>query len=106
MSLHQKHPHIACYDIADPKRLARVHRYLRRIGMPLQYSVFLLHINAEERQRIATGLLKLIDVREDDVRIYPLPRQPDWQWWGKPLWPEGMQLTGLPLPEGMNGTKL
>ena len=106
MSLKQKHPHIACYDIADPMRLTKVHRYLRRIGMPLQYSVFLLYINSEERKRITSGLLKIINVREDDVRIYPLPQRPDWQWWGRPLLPDGIQLTGLPLPEGMNVTKL
>lgn len=31
--------HLVCYDIRDPKRLLRVHRFLRSQGFPLQYSV-------------------------------------------------------------------
>ena len=33
---------LVCYDIADPDRLTKVHRTVRRWGMPLQYSVFLV----------------------------------------------------------------
>lgn len=95
----RKLPHIVCYDIADPKRLRRVHRYLKGLGIPLQYSVFLLYLNREGRARVAGKLEGLIDPREDDVRLYPLPQHPDWQCWGRPLWPEGVQLTGLDLPE-------
>ncbi|BCX88955.1 CRISPR-associated protein Cas2 [Methylomarinovum tepidoasis] len=105
MSLHAKHPHLVCYDIADPRRLQRVHRYLKKLGLPLQYSVFLLFLDAPGRQRLAAALLEMIDPRHDDVRIYPLPRRPDWQWWGKPLWPDGILLPGLDLPTPLNGAK-
>ena len=31
---------LVCYDIAEPRRLARVWRAVREFGVPLQYSVF------------------------------------------------------------------
>ncbi len=99
MSIHRKHPHIACYDIADPRRLQRIHRYLKGIGIPLQYSVFLLYLNRDGLARVVRRLERLVDPREDDVRIYPLPQKPDWLWWGRPLMPEGVHLPGLDLPE-------
>lgn len=101
MSLHEKHPHLVAYDISDPKRLSRVHCYLKRLGIPLQYSVFLLYVTAIQRKQIAFRLNRLIDPRADDVRIYPLPKNPDWQWWGRPMWVEGVTLCGIPLPEGL-----
>lgn len=98
MSAYRKLPHIACYDIADPKRLAKVHRYLKRVGIPLQYSVFLLQLNARERERVVQRLERLIDAREDDVRLYPLPCSPEWQWWGRPPFSDGVYLTDVGLP--------
>ncbi|MCX8049880.1 MAG: CRISPR-associated endonuclease Cas2 [Methylohalobius sp.] len=105
MSLYEPYPHLVAYDISDPKRLYRVHRYLKKLGIPLQYSVFLLHITPIQRKQIVFRLNRLIDPRADDVRIYPLPKNPDWQWWGRPIWMDGAILEGLPLPEGMGGAK-
>ncbi|GAB4362646.1 MAG: hypothetical protein Kow0060_18990 [Methylohalobius crimeensis] len=105
MTLRTKRPHLACYDISDPKRLNRVHRYLKKIGIPLQYSVFLLHVEPIKLGRITAGLDRLINPHEDDVRIYPLPQRPDWQWWGKPNWMDGIVLSGVTLPEGLTGAR-
>ena len=33
--------YIICYDITCPRRLGRIHRVLKRLANPLQYSVFL-----------------------------------------------------------------
>ena len=98
MSIHRKHPHIVCYDIADSRRLQRIHRHLKDIGIPLQYSVFLLYLDRDGLTRLVERLEDLIDPRADDVRIYPLPKKPDWLWWGRPLMPEGVHLPGLDLP--------
>lgn len=106
MTLHAKHPHIAAYDISDPKRLSRVHRYLKKIGIPLQYSVFLLYVTPAQLSRITAVLNRLIDPRADDVRIYPLPQRPDWQWWGRPVWMEGVSLSGVPLPDSLGGARV
>ena len=98
MSLHQKRPHLVCYDIADPGRLGRVHRYLKKTGLALQYSVFLLHVNARQLEKIHAALEQIIDPVEDDIRIYPLPLQPQWESFGQPMWPETFVPQTLPLP--------
>ncbi len=100
---HRRLPHIVAYDIANPKRLGRVHRYLKKQAVPLQYSVFLVELDQARREKLLRGLRELIDTRQDDVRIYPLPDQPEWIALGKPLWDEGMMVTGLKLPYPLRG---
>lgn len=63
---------LVCYDIADPRRLARVHRVMRRWGMPLQYSVFYCALTRRERRRLESILRSLIREDRDDVRVYGL----------------------------------
>ncbi|WP_298609743.1 CRISPR-associated endonuclease Cas2 [uncultured Thiothrix sp.] len=94
-------PHIISYDIAEPKRLKRIHRFLKKVALPLQYSVFLIEADAKRIEQLMKQLALMIKAREDDIRIYPLPLQPDWCAVGKPLWDEGMLLTGLKLPSAM-----
>lgn len=94
----QRLPHIVSYDIANPKRLGRVHRHLKRIGLPLQYSVFLVELYPKQRQRLLKELAHIIHAKQDDIRIYPLPATPEWQSFGKALWSEDLLLTGLRLP--------
>lgn len=94
-------PHIISYDIADPKRLKRIHRFLKKVALPLQYSVFLIEADAKRIEQLKAQLATMIHPRADDIRIYPLPNQPDWCALGKPLWDEGMLLTGFKLPSGL-----
>ncbi len=65
--------YLVCYDIADEGRLTRVYRYLKGIGVPVQYSVFLCSFAWPELQEVMSRLNHLIDVTADDVRLYPLP---------------------------------
>ena len=95
---HRRLPHIIAYDIADPKRLGRVHRYLKKIALPLQYSVFLIALDAQRRDKVLRHLATLIHPKQDDVRLYPLPDNPDWVKLGKQFWDEGVLLTGMKLP--------
>ena len=98
---HRKLPHVVCYDIRCPKRLGRVHRYLKRRAIPLQYSVFLVELDDQRCQRLLRGLQDLIDPRKDDVRVYVLPSAPDWCMIGKSLWPAGLTVTGAKLPSAL-----
>ncbi|MDD5392742.1 MAG: CRISPR-associated endonuclease Cas2 [Thiothrix sp.] len=91
-------PHIIAYDIANPKRLGRVHRYLKKIALPLQYSVFLVELDGERRQKVIRHLRTLIHPKQDDIRIYPLPDKPEWVKLGKQFWDDGLMLTGVKLP--------
>lgn len=72
MPAKRRTPWLICYDVADPRRLQRVHRVARRQATPLQYSVF--HTIATRREVL--GMLhdieEHIDPRQDDVRAYPL----------------------------------
>jgi CRISPR-associated protein Cas2 len=65
--------YLVCYDIADEGRLTRVHRYLKGVGVHVQYSVFLCSFTWPELEGVVSRLNDLIDAKADDVRIYPLP---------------------------------
>ena len=83
--------YLIAYDISDPKRLARVHRFLKERALALQYSVFVLEGSEELRQAVHRGIEARIDGARDDVRIYALP--------------EGVEVEPLgaaePLPAGV-----
>lgn len=64
---------LVTYDIADPKRLARVFRHLKKHGVPIQYSVFWVDATATQMLRLMTELTRLIHPTADDVRGYRLP---------------------------------
>ena len=73
MPASKRTPWIVCYDIADPRRLVRVHRKLKRHGIPVQYSVFFLQSTRKALTALlATAVVPLIDSRADDLRAYPL----------------------------------
>ncbi|MDA3057095.1 CRISPR-associated endonuclease Cas2 [Campylobacter sp. VBCF_05 NA6] len=62
---------IICYDIADKKRLAKVARYLEKIALRVQCSVFLwINPSGFEFEVIVGALRNLIDEYSDDLRIY------------------------------------
>jgi CRISPR-associated protein Cas2 len=92
MAIHQARLCLVCYDIADPKRLLRVHRYLRRAGVPMQYSVFTLRLTQKQQSGLLRGLKGIIDEGEDDVRIYPLPDNGERSSLGRQLFPEDVLL--------------
>jgi CRISPR-associated protein Cas2 len=76
MAQQQPKAHIITYDIGDPKRLTRIHRYLKKLAMPIQYSVFLIECNTKELQEVRDHLQEMINPKQDDIRIYTLPLKP------------------------------
>ena len=73
MSLHQTASWLVTYDIAHPRRLARVFKCLKKEGIPVQYSVFALDVSNAKIGTLMAHIATLIDAREDDVRAYRLP---------------------------------
>lgn len=63
---------LICYDICDKRRLQRVHKAIRDVGVPIQYSVFLADIKPSELKVLLEDLRQLIDVSEDKVNFYHL----------------------------------
>lgn len=92
MAAHEKKNWLLCYDIADPRRLGRIHRYMVRAGIPLQYSVFRLKVDDAELEGIIDQLEALINPSQDDIRIYPLHRKPKAYTMGNTFFPEGIML--------------
>ena len=59
---------VISYDIGHKRRLAQVHRLMKKQGVPLQYSVFLVRASSARIASLMGQLALLIDKRQDDVR--------------------------------------
>ncbi len=92
MSATESKTWLVAYDIREPRRLRRVHRYLKKQGMPAQYSAFTVDAHDGQIAAILHALSGIIDIRADDVRAYHLPVQcPVWKL-GAQDWPDGVYL--------------
>ena len=83
MALNQIRNWLIAYDIADPRRLQRVHRFLCRHAVPVQYSVFVARCSAAKLGSIRASLAKLVKNREDDVRFTPCLSLPSFSCMGE-----------------------
>lgn len=92
MPANQRRPYLLAYDIADPKRLVRVHRTVRGSGMALQYSVFLVVATVRDLDELLATLDTIIKPALDDIRVYPLPMQFDAEQYGRQWLPGGIDL--------------
>ena len=88
--------YIICYDIANPRRLGRIHRALKKQALAVQYSVFLFRGTDAQLQRCLDQLEALIDERYDDIRAYPLPQRGLRLVLGASALPDGIVLASLP----------
>lgn len=64
--------YLVCYDIADPKRLTRVHKTMLGFGDWLQFSVFACDLTPQRRVEMLASLIGIINVREDRVMVADL----------------------------------
>lgn len=92
MALNARLLYLIAYDIRCPRRLGQVHRFLRREGLPVQYSVFTAQMTQRKFMRVLDGLDSLIDPRADDIRLYPLPSRQDSVALGRQIFPEDVML--------------
>lgn len=65
--------YIIAYDIREPKRLAKIHRTIKKVAIPIQKSVFLAHLCKTELASLEATLNQIIAQKQDDIRIYKLP---------------------------------
>jgi CRISPR-associated protein Cas2 len=65
---------LIAYDIADKRRLSRVHRFIVKHAVPLQYSLYWYVGNSMQIGRLLGDIELRIDTRHDDVRAYPVPQ--------------------------------
>lgn len=64
--------YLICYDISDDFRWSKIFRLMKGKGTHLQYSVFYCFLNQKELAKIINEVRRMIDLKQDDVRIYPL----------------------------------
>ncbi len=88
---------LICYDIADPRRLQRVHRRVSRRALPIQYSVYLFHGTVPTLERLLHELQGLIVPTEDDIRAYPVPEGAEPHLAGRNTADRGLFLLGTAL---------
>lgn len=64
-------------DKAGERRLRRVATTCKSFGQRVQFSVFEVHVDELQLERLRQRLLAIIDVKEDSLRIYRLhgPRE-------------------------------
>ncbi|WGE85073.1 CRISPR-associated endonuclease Cas2 [Actinobacillus equuli] len=84
------------YDIVDDKRLQRAYRVMIKFAMPLQYSLFLFDGTKRGLDEGIGHLLKIINLKEDDLRIYPLESRENKYWnLGKSILPDGIFVSSV-----------
>lgn len=83
---------LICYDIADPRRLGRLHRFLKTRALPVQYSVFHFEGSSAQLGRLLQDIKAHIKPKEDDVRAYPIPDAVQLHTLGRGVLPDDLQL--------------
>ena len=93
MALNTPRSWLITYDIADKRRLSRLHRFIKKHAVPVQYSVFLFEGSAAQVGRLMGEIEGYIDPEYDDIRAYQLPTEPDLVTLGRGSLPESLTLT-------------
>ena len=94
---------LIAYDITSPKRLGRIHRYLKNIAIPVQYSIFVTRVTERQLHKIIKELRQRINSSSDDVRIYEIPSDYQADLYGCQAMPEEIMLMGLNLEKLLGG---
>ncbi|MDO5023363.1 CRISPR-associated endonuclease Cas2 [Slackia piriformis] len=61
--------YLVCYDIADEKRLRKVHRIIKGYGIPWQYSFFFCRISRMDILQMKADLREAINGRDDQILV-------------------------------------
>lgn len=64
----EKRWHLVCYDVRDPKRLAKVAKAVKGYGDRVQLSVFRARLSKRQKEELRLVLTKLME-DEDDLLI-------------------------------------
>lgn len=98
MALNTPRAWLITYDIANERRLARLHRFIRKHALPVQYSVFLFEGSGAQIGQLMNKIEDYIDLEYDDVRAYQLPESPQFVTLGRGSLPESLTLVSSRNP--------
>ena len=82
--------YLIAYDVRDPGRLRRVHRYLKKQSLAAQRSVFIVYATQRRLQSMLKTISRIIKKDQDDVRAYPISHPSQ-------LWFSGVMQLNKPL---------
>jgi len=88
MNRGKKQWYLLAYDIRNPRRLRQVHAFMKKKGVALQRSVFLVRTDKEGLTDIRAGIRQRAHGRKDDVRLYPVANPAS-------LWAAGLQQSAI-----------
>jgi len=63
---------IVAYDIADPRRLAKIARLMLDYGQRVQKSIFEVSVTPPVFQQMTAHVEEIIECEEDGVKYFPL----------------------------------
>jgi CRISPR-associated protein Cas2 len=95
--------YLIAYDIANPRRLSKIHRTLKKQGLPVQYSVFTAVMKRKAMLKLLDRLNVLIRQSEDDIRCYRLPERMEIQTLGRQFFPDDVMLFTHGVNRILNG---
>ncbi len=64
-----RNQYFVCYDVADPKRLARTYKKMQGYGEPVQYSIFMCELNDKEIIIMKKDLGEILNLAEDRLLL-------------------------------------
>jgi CRISPR-associated protein Cas2 len=67
----EKHWHLVCYDIRDPKRWAKAYKVLKGAGEHLQLSIFRVELTRTKLAKMQWRLSQILE-KEDSLMIVRL----------------------------------
>lgn len=82
--------YMVAYDIANPRRLQRIHYRLKKKGLAVQQSVFFVYGKESRIEGLLNELAAIIKKSEDDIRAYPVTSP-------KEVWTTGGPIASYPL---------
>ena len=77
MALNQTQAWMIAYDIVCDRRRARVHKAVSEFAIPVQYSLYLALASQNQMNAFCQTLQPLIHPKEDDIRVYRVPDDPE-----------------------------
>lgn len=91
--MHLQH-YLLCYDIRDKKRLEKIYRTVSKVMIQVQYSVYYAETMPHTIEQLIQKLAKIIDPRQDDIRVYAIEPFGNAIRWGSLAEPKLMMFDG------------
>ena len=69
--------YLVAYDIANPRRLVRIHNLIKKEGLAVQKSLFFVQGREKRINELLDRIASIMALKEDDLRAYPIthPRE-------------------------------